>query len=1115
MRIVTKEMDVIFLKLNQFYKHGFPYTGRVKCSIGDIPVKNRTVYITVDVNDVETNFQYVTDENGEALFSLDTTNWNNTLVGLRGRYSIENKTDPERMMHEAFSWLKPFYSESNSFLEIRQAKEELPCGKDQEVLVDYIIDRKELGPEADHVDFYYLVVSKGKVVLSGQKAVPIGQDETLKGTFSLTLSVSVDLAPVARLLLYAVFVDGEVAADLDVFTVEKCLRHQVKLGFSVEEDIPGAEVQLQVEGAPRGLCSLRAVDKSVTLKEDRALTAETLYSSGLYDDDDYLTGARGFDYHVEDFEPYPCLPFEGPRLVTDRRKRSLIGPWFESQADVYSLFKKLKLKLLTNTRAKKPVSCLPRPERRLLKMNEMMVGAAAPAEDRSVNVPQPQELDSQVKEEEKKDKPRIHFPETWIWDLVPLNEEGKASHSVTAPDTITEWRADAFCVADLGFGLAQPATLQVFQPFFVELVLPYSVVRGETFELKATVFNYLKDCIQVNVYVAESQQVKMEPNPSFFIVCLCSEEAETFSWNVTATQLGHVNVSVTVEAQETQESCDNRISVTPPRGRSDTVIKSLLVKPEGVLKEETHNAFLCSSGDPVVEEISLRLPENVVEDSGRAVFSVIGDILGPSLQNLDRLLEIPFGCGEQNIAKFAPNIFVLRYLEATNQATPEIKAKATEYMRSGYQRQLLYKHKDGSYSAFGKEDTEGNTWLTAFVARVFGQAKSYVYIDEKHVEDAVHWLKQHQRPSGCFESIGRLFNNALKGGVEDELSLTAYVAATLLELHLDQNGTMVEDALACLKRNLSSVHGAYARALFVYAFTLAGDPETRQQLLREEQADGGEESRSPSETETVAYRLLALLSKPEVSADDLKEASQATRTLVAQQNPHGGFSSTQDTVVALKALSRYAALTYREIEGVQVLVKSTTGSQQEFHVDKGNRLVLQQAPLPEVPGQYKVEVSGSGCAYVQSTLRYNHHPEKTDVFTLRVETFPPECNRTSRKRFDIHLQVSYTGPRASSNMALIEVNMVSGFIPVKSSVRELKGKLGVKKVEFDPDKTILYLDLLDDTVRSYHFSVEQEVEVMGLKPATVKVYDYYHPEDYAVAEYNAPCSTESTKEDSH
>jgi Alpha-2-macroglobulin family len=38
----------------------------------------------------------------------------------------------------------------------------------------------------------------------------------------------------------------------------------------------------------------------------------------------------------------------------------------------------------------------------------------------------------------------------------------------------------------------------VFKPFFVSLNLPYSVVRGEQFQLKVTVFNYLETNVQVN-----------------------------------------------------------------------------------------------------------------------------------------------------------------------------------------------------------------------------------------------------------------------------------------------------------------------------------------------------------------------------------------------------------------------------------------------------------------------------------------------------------------------------------------------------------------------------------------------------------------------------------------
>lgn len=57
--------------------------------------------------------------------------------------------------------------------------------------------------------------------------------------------------------------------------------------------------------------------------------------------------------------------------------------------------------------------------------------------------------------------------------------------------------------------------------------------------------------------------------------------------------------------------------------------------------------------------------------------------MGRALNHISNLLQMPFGCGEQNIAKFVPNIFVLRYLENTNQVTPEIKQTATEYMKSG------------------------------------------------------------------------------------------------------------------------------------------------------------------------------------------------------------------------------------------------------------------------------------------------------------------------------------------------------------------------------------------------------------------------------------------------
>ncbi|KAG6920810.1 alpha-2-macroglobulin like 1, partial [Chelydra serpentina] len=100
--------------------------------------------------------------------------------------------------------------------------------------------------------------------------------------------------------------------------------------------------------------------------------------------------------------------------------------------------------------------------------------------------------------------PRAYFPETWLWDLVPVGEGGSKDVPLSVPDTITEWKAGMFCTAQVGFGLSPTATFTAFKPFFVELALPYSVIRGEAFALKATVFNYLPQCIKVRVTLAES-----------------------------------------------------------------------------------------------------------------------------------------------------------------------------------------------------------------------------------------------------------------------------------------------------------------------------------------------------------------------------------------------------------------------------------------------------------------------------------------------------------------------------------------------------------------------------------------------------------------------------------
>jgi CD109 antigen len=117
---------------------------------------------------------------------------------------------------------------------------------------------------------------------------------------------------------------------------------------------------------------------------------------------------------------------------------------------------------------------------------------------------------------------------------------------------------------------------------------------------------------------------------------------------------------------------------------------------------------------------------------------------------------MPYGCGEQNMLNFVPNIVVLDYLKNVNQLTSDIEAKAKKFMESGYQRELTYQHKDGSFSAFGESDRSGSTWLTAFVVKSFHQAQRHIDIEASIIDKALGWLRDHQAANGSFPEVGQV-----------------------------------------------------------------------------------------------------------------------------------------------------------------------------------------------------------------------------------------------------------------------------------------------------------------------------------------------------------------------
>lgn len=88
--------------------------------------------------------------------------------------------------------------------------------------------------------------------------------------------------------------------------------------------------------------------------------------------------------------------------------------------------------------------------------------------------------------------------------------------------------------------------------------------------------------------------------------------------------------------------------------------------------------------------------------------------------------------------------------------------------------------------------------------------------------------------------------------------------------------------------------------------------------------------------EMTAYALLTL-----VNNNQITDGLPIMKWLLSQQNENGGFQSTQDTVVGITALAKYAEkIAFGESNAV-IGVSYKNGSESAININKGNSLLLQ------------------------------------------------------------------------------------------------------------------------------------------------------------------------------
>nr|XP_014706438.2 ovostatin homolog 2-like [Equus asinus] len=1109
--------SVNFENMGPFYRRGISYFGTLKFSgPNNIPMVNKLLQL--ELNDKFIG-NYTTDENGEAQFSIDTSNIFDPEFNLKATYIrpkscyLPSWLTPEYM--DAHFSVSRFYSRTNSFLKIVPEPKQLRCNEQKIVTVHYSLN-SEAYRDNSNINFFYLIMVKGAIFLSGQKEI---RNKDWNGNFSFPINISTDLAPVAFVLVYTLHPSGEIVADSVRFQVDKCFKNKVSIEFSKEQGLPGSNTSLYLQAAPDSFCALRAVDKSVLLlKSEQQLSAESVYNLlpniELY----------GYFYHglnLDDGKLDPCIPqkdmfYNGLYYIPVSNNRD---------GDIADIIRIMGLKVFTNLHYRKPEVCstermmpFPRPLYLGIKDYAPMYSAASRIEVDGVT-----EKNVNYVERAMMETVRTYFPETWIWDLVSVDSSGSANLSFLIPDTITQWEANGFCVnGDAGFGISSTTTLEVSQSFFVEMTLPFSVVRNERSDLIVNIFSYLNTCVEISV--------QLEPSPVFEAnistpknngsEVIQAGERKTYVWTLIPKKLGKVNITVVAESKQSSACPDEASEQQNPKWK-DTMIKSLLVEPEGIEKEMTQSFLICTKGAKASKQVVLDLPDNVVEESARAFFTVVGDILGLTMQNLENLLQMPYGCGEQNIALVASDTYVLDYLKATKQLTEEVKSKAFFFLSNGYQKQLSFKNSDGSYSVFWQRNQKGSLWLSALTFKTLERMKKYVFIDEQVQKQTLIWLSSQQRSNGCFKSDGKLFNNAWEGGDEEDILLTAYIVGAFLEAGLNFTFPALRNGLFCLEEALENgVTNGYNHAILAYAFALAGKEEQVESLLQIldqsstkindviywERAKKPKTEASPSfiprapsaETEKTCYVLLAVISR---KTPDLTYASKIVQWLAQQMNSHGGFSSTQDTAVCLLAITRYMVLTFSKDQNTVTI--SSEESDEIFQVNGDNRLLVQRSELTKARGQYTVDVEGQGCTFIQATLRYNVLlPKEASGFFLSLEMVKKNSSDMFQSNFDLTVTLRYTGIRNNSNMVLVNVKMLSGFTPVMASIEELENNGQVMKTEVKNDHVLFYLENVFGTADSFTFSVEQSNLVSNIQPALALVYDYYEKDEYAFVSYN-------------
>ncbi len=711
---------------------------------------------------------------------------------------------------------------------------------------------------------------------------------------------------------------------------------------------------------------------------------------------------------------------------------------------------------------------------------------------------------------------RQFFPETMYWNPDAVTDaSGHWQADLDLAHTITTWRLTALASAQDGRLGSTTAPLRVFQDFFVDIDLPVALTQGDEVAMPVAVYNYLQTGQRVELTLEQQDWFEGLGQPSQTVdVAPGDVSVVYFPIKVTATE-GRFRPVVTAIGEKMSDATTLRhdVQVIPNGKRFDQTISDRL----------TENA-----------EQTVTIPREAIPGTAKILVKVYPGVLSQVVEGLDALLRMPFGCFEQTSSTTYPNVLVLDYLKSTGQAAPEAQMKAEQYINLGYQRLATFEVVGGGFSLFGENPPD--RMLTAYGLMEFSDMARVHPVDQAMIDRAAQWLLSQQMGDGSWENDqGLVHESSWQSLGNERLPVTAYIVWALTEAgYTDESGT--QKGLDYVREFQAEADDPYALALVANALAAADPQSSATQAALDRLADmavvegNGAYWKSNIATfmgatgqtgsiETTALAAYAFL-RAEQHAD---LANQALTYLIQQKDGYGTWSTTQATVLTLKAL----LLSVRKGgEGADATVMvSLNGEETEpIRISEDNFDVVQMVSFTDKPvsgdNKVRIEVKGKGNLMYQISASYYLPWNKVPMVEMGqpLMEIAVSYNRTELAVNDmIEVSVHVELKEGAARQAIVDLGVPPGFEVQSEDLAGLVARdsdrpadyPGVKFSRFDLTgrQIIVYLEgLKAGQPLDFSYRIRARYPIKAQTPPS-SAYDYYNP---GVSAVSAPAAIQVT-----